>query len=191
MSDEYVRGIIYKLYDDEGHFYFGSTAKTINERYMQHKYRSNKNIKQKVYNVFTHERFCKGEIKIQVIEEVVVKCIKDLCKIEDMYIKNEMTNLLCLNTVRSYNPNTKQEYADRNKENKKEQQRLYRESHREEINERIRKYHKTHKEEATQYREKIKGKFYTCECGKTINWRSIPLHKKSSFHMNYISHLED
>ena len=43
-----IRGTIYKLSDDEGYFYFGSTIQTLSQRFSFHKYNS-KNISKYEY----------------------------------------------------------------------------------------------------------------------------------------------
>ena len=53
-----IRGTIYKLSDDEGYFYYGSTIQTLSDRFEKHKYKSKINQNRKIYQQFTYAKFC-------------------------------------------------------------------------------------------------------------------------------------
>ena len=93
-----IRGTIYKLSDDEGYFYFGSTIQTLSDRFKAHKHNS-KNTNSKLYQHFTYEKFCQNKITIEVIEEVVVENERELRKLEDQYITKYRNDLKLLNSM--------------------------------------------------------------------------------------------
>ena len=143
MTD-YIHAIIYKLIDNEGNFYFGSTILNIRQRYYLHKYHS-KHFKAKVYQIFTYDKFCNGEIRIEIIERVVVRDKRQLKEFEDLYIKCEMDNMKCLNDNRAF----------RTEDEKKEQLKQYREEHKDYY----KKYRDDHKDYFKKYREDHKDYF--------------------------------
>ena len=92
-------GRIYKIIDDETKmFYLGSTTRTIKRRLQDHASNS-VNGKIKVYKYFTPEKFKSGNLRIELIEEVTVKSVKELRNTEDSYIQKSKDNILCLNTI--------------------------------------------------------------------------------------------
>jgi len=173
-----IRGTIYKLSDDEGYFYFGSTIQTLSDRFKAHKHNS-KNTNSKLYQHFTYEKFCQNYIKIEVVEEVVVEKEIELRGIENQYITRYRNDLKILNTYRS--SLTKQEVKDYNKQ--------WRDAHKEYK----KKYYDDHKEEIKQNRNKryIEQKeqlkeILTCECGVQITKRCLTRHIKSQYHKDFM-----
>ena len=147
-----IHGIIYKLSDDEGYYYYGSTIQTLRERFGLHKFDSKKT-KSKLYQQFTYEKFCQNRITIKVIEEVVVKNQRELQKTEDLYIQWCRNDLKLLNSVREYITEEESKY--------KEQRQKYRNDHRQEINHHAKKYYDKNKERINEkYKERI-----ICDCG--------------------------
>ena len=106
IVNRYSQGKIYKLIDQTtGMFYIGSTAlNRLDQRYHMHKNASKcenyKNIK--TYKQLTHEKFISGAIKIIQLAEVNASSKRELEKVENDYICQEIENTLCLNTNRSY-----------------------------------------------------------------------------------------
>jgi len=167
-----IRGTIYKLSDDEGYFYFGSTIQTLTERFNGHKYESKKK-KRNIYEHFTYEKFCQNKITIEVIEEVVVENLLELRKIESFYIKKYRNDLKLLNTLNAFR-------SEEDKINQSIKSHInYRNNHNEELKQKKKK-------EYYAKREDLK-KCITCECGKQITKYAQHKHKQSQFHKDYIS----
>ena len=162
-----IRGTIYKLSDDKGYFYFGSTIQTLRERLYVHKHDSKRHSKYNIYTQFTFEKFCQNKIKIEVLDEVVVENKRELQQLEQQYITKYRNDLKLLNTLRSYATEEEKKY--------KENRLKYRNDNREDINQR-----------ATKYREK-NSKIIVCECGKQSAKYHLSDHIKSQFHKDFIA----
>lgn len=93
---------IYKLYCDDGHFYFGSTKrKYLACRLSGHKMDSKKE-KYKNNKSYSHINMIGWDrVKIILVEEFEYTSRDDLRRRENVYIVNELKNPLCLNHNRS------------------------------------------------------------------------------------------
>ena len=180
-----IRGTIYKLSDDEGYFYFGSTTRSLRDRFMSHKSDS-KHAKRKTYEQFTYEKFCQKKIIIEVVEEVVVENEIELRKIENIYITRYRNDMKLLNEIKSYSSEEeKKEYKKQyNQQEKYRNYKLkYNNDNREAKNEKQRNYRTDHIEEI-----KRKGKeTIICECGSQVTKINLKRHNKSQFHQDFIA----
>ena len=140
-NERYKNAKIYQLIDyTTGNFYIGSTCLPLHKRLHIHKRASkNKKFKNiKLYNVFIHDMFDCGQIKIRLIEAVNVETKEQLLREENKHIIFQLDNPLCLNTYRSYvSAEQKKEelkkYMENNKEHLKECANLYRSNNAERI----------------------------------------------------------
>ena len=61
-TNRYANSKVYKLVDDDGYYYYGSTCLPLHKRFYDHKRRSKEEQNRKVYRVFTTDRFNANEI---------------------------------------------------------------------------------------------------------------------------------
>lgn len=96
------KGKIYKLYCDDGHYYYGSSSdKYLCKRLAGHKSEANKpnGVYRKVY---THiNKIGWDRVKIVLVEEFEYTTREDMRKRENEYITKSLTDELCLNHNRS------------------------------------------------------------------------------------------
>ena len=121
----YANSKVYKLVDDDGYYYYGSSCLPLYKRLYIHKIDSKVGSNRKIYTVFTYERFCKGEIKIVLVEELKLETKEQLLREENKYIHMHINDPLCLNSSHAL-----LSYEER-KENKKQQDKVYNETHKE------------------------------------------------------------
>ena len=76
-ENKLIHGTIYKLSDDEGNFYLGITTQTLIDRFNEHKSDAKKIKNNKLYEIFTYEKFCDNKIKIELIKEVEIKVLEN------------------------------------------------------------------------------------------------------------------
>lgn len=124
-DNRYTHSKIYKLIDiTTGVFYIGSTALTrLDQRLNIHK-KASKNEKHKllkVYQYFTYDKLCSGDVKIILLQEEFLNNKQELLKLENEYIIRELNNPLCVNTYRAYvSPDVKKkemkDYMEEHKE---------------------------------------------------------------------------
>jgi len=105
-------GQIYKLLCDDGHYYIGSTKTDLKYRLYHHKQHSLVWPDRKVYS---HILSCGWEnVKIICIENVTCASREHLVKKENEYIKQSLSDSLCLNINRAHL--TKEELLQQHKE---------------------------------------------------------------------------
>ena len=109
MTSRYSSSKVYRMYDDEGYFYIGSTCLQLHQRLYSHKVDSLRKPTTKVYQQFTSEKFINKMIKIIMIESFVLNSKEELLREEDKHIQQHIYNEMCLNT----------HYAVQNHENRK------------------------------------------------------------------------
>ncbi len=173
-TNRYNNSKVYKLVDEQQYYYYGSTCLPLHKRAYFHRMKSKECPERKIYNVFTHERFLNGEIKIVLVEQFNLNSKEELFKEENKYIERSLNDEKCLNSHLSiYNYEAQKaknkeyrkahliegkqrylKYYYENKERIKEKSREYRKDHREECKEKHRKYHSTHKEQHSEYSKK-------------------------------------
>ena len=163
-ENKLTHGTIYKLSDNEGHFYFGSTTLILRERYAHHKFSSKIKCRgSEKYQTFTYEKFCNDDIKIEIIEEVVVESIRELKKIENQYIVKYRNDLKCLNKYKAFQTDEeKKQYKHSGK--MKEKDKEYRERN----------------------KEKRKQKI-SCVCGAIVANGYITKHKRTKKHQDFVN----
>ena len=174
-----IRGTVYKMTDDEGFFYFGSTITTLAERLSGHKRTSQQYPNSKVYSQFSFEKFCEKKIKVEIIEEVVVENKTELRKIENQYITKYRNDLKILNSIPAYIENKEEhrikyfkEWREQNYEYKKQWQQQYKPTQAKKDKERYEKY---------------KNIIINCECGEEVKKSYLSHHKKSQHHQDFIA----
>ena len=216
MTNRYENAKVYKLIDDNGYYYFGSTCKSLHKRFYDHKQLSNDKVNRKIYSVFTHERFTNQEIKIVLVEQLKLANKEELLKEENKYIEQHLNNEKCLNSLRSIisyeeRLNQVKQYAKENHDSIRFKKKIYYQINRESINEKNNEYKntETYKEQQQKYRndrkmikkaydviyrkrndEKIKKRIsekHTCECGAIFTKHHQKKHEKTIKHIKYLN----
>ena len=182
--DRYSKSKIYKLIDNDGYYYFGSTCLPLHKRLYVHKQFALKKPDRKVYKIFTYKRFLDNEIKIVLVEEFELNNKEQLYKEENKYIENHIDDPFCLNA--NYAIFNLQRYVDYNIEyrsnhklEKAQRSKLYREINKEKLKEAY-----ENKKEEIQKQRSLK---YTCECGTELTVHHKQRHEKSKKHIAYIN----
>ena len=201
----YTQGKIYKLTAGDL-TYYGSTVKTLNDRFSHHKNEAKNNKSKSSQKLFETGK----EVKIELIEDYPCKSKKELINREGYYIRN----FDCVN--KEIPGRTKQEYKKQYyKDNKDERIKQWREDNRDKIKEKHKQYYNDNKDEILeknkQYQEankdaiaekkkqhyennkdKIKAhrsEKIQCECGCMISKRNIARHCNSLKHKKYVESL--
>ena len=186
MTSRYLQSKVYKLVDDSGYYYFGSTCiKFLHKRLFQHKQKAKIEPNRKIYTIFNYERFVNNEIKIVLVEEFNLQNKEQLLKEENKYIEKCIDDPKCLNSFHAIlnfkkrkdhqKEQSKKYYSEnkniilekvklhslKNKEHIQEYAKEYRKNNSEKIKEYINnnkeKIAKYHKEYQKNNQEKIKG----------------------------------
>ena len=151
----YSHSKVYKLQSDDGYYYWGSTTQQVCYRLSDHKVVSKKEQNRKIYSIFTHERFCKGDIKIVLVEEFKLENKEQLLREEDKYIKISIDDPFCLNSqhavlnyekTKEQKKQTHHDYYEKNKLMVLHKNKLYRVKNKEKINQTKKEYNEIHKE---------------------------------------------
>lgn len=188
-EDTLIDGKIYRMTSRTGHFYIGSTQRTLGLRLTHHKYNSSFRSSSKVYSHFLEVGW--GDVTMELIKEVRVTR-RQLFLLEEEEVRKYIGQPLCLNT--NHVKLTYEEVLERNKEwirknpeRRRQQMKLYQETHREELREKksqrylenrdeiIAKqkiYYDTHREEINR-----KGRIYTAKNLERIKeYHRTPIH---------------
>jgi hypothetical protein len=163
----YENSKIYKLQSNDGYYYIGSTILDLNIRLSTHKTSS----KHRDYKVYKHFENKWDTVEIILIETYKCNSYTELRIREDEYIKKEIINPYCLNTIRAYNTKEDRklqlkEYYNKNKEQKIEYCKEYYIKNKEKIDEYRHQYAQQYREQnidkikeyAKQYRQQNKEK---------------------------------
>ena len=154
-ENRYSKSKVYKLIDDQGFYYYGSTCLPLHKRTYRHKCDSMKNPQRKIYTVFTHERFLRGEIKTVLVEELNLQNKEQLFRAENNYIQNNLNDPKCLNLHCSFLTLERlkeikqigdKNYRNNNKEEIREQKKEYYQNNRDRLIEKAHMYTKNNKE---------------------------------------------
>ena len=187
----YANSKVYMLVDDDGYYYYGSSCLPLYKRLFYHKGVAKLESNRKLYTVFTYERFCKGDIKIVLVEEFKLENKEQLLREENKYIKRNIDDPFCLNSfhaVLNYEKMKEKKkecdkiYRETHKEQKRERDKIYNETHKEQIKERIKIYRDTHQEKIKEYQNTK----YTCPCGSVVTIPHKLRHKRSKKHQEFI-----
>jgi hypothetical protein len=202
-NNEKINGQIYRIYDTNGYFYFGSTINRLDKRLIEHKICAQKHPERKMYKYFNSTNW--ENVNIEPIEEVEYNSIVKLHKRENFYINKLLSSKYCLNEIRSYLSKEDRyqqiaDYRDNHKEEKKkyrsehmeehraynknyvvnhkeivlQKQKEYRDTHKEELKEYFKKYTQEHKEEKKEYKKK-----YTAENKDLLSKKSKEFREKN------------
>ena len=143
-------GQVYRLICDDGHYYIGSTKTELKCRLYHHKQHSLLHSERKVY---MHILSCGWEkVKIECVEEVKCNSREELVKRENEYIKQSLSDPLCLNINKAHLTKEElleqqQEYLKANKEKVEAYHAKYRLENAEKRREYSAKYAAEHAEE--------------------------------------------
>ena len=142
--NKYNDSKIYRIYSDEGFYYWGSTIKNVSERFSEHII-SSKGIEEnsRVHNYFNNIGW--ENAKIEVVKTLKLNSKKELLEEENKYIHNHINNPLCLNT----------QHAVLNLENKLAKRKTYNYKYTEMNKTKLNEQHK-------QYYIKNRDKFIEC-----------------------------
>ena len=107
-------GRVYKLVCSDGFFYFGSTVRTLGRRLTKHKEDAKIKPNRKIYKHIIAIGW--DEVEIELLEEVVYICEKELQSVENRYIEEARGDQHCLNKNRAYTgiaTGNRKEYSER------------------------------------------------------------------------------
>ena len=162
-----MKGIIYKLFNDEFIYYGSTTQKYFSSRINQHKYSKNK-CTSKIFN---------GIFNYEIVETIEIKKINELVERESYYIKNN----ICIN--KNIPCRTQKQYRLDNKDKIIDLQKKWREKNKNKFNQSQKKYYEKKGLERNE-RTKI-----ICDCGGTYPQRNKKIHFQTKKHINFISNL--
>ena len=192
MTNRYENSKVYKLIDEQGYYYYGSTCLPLHKRAYNHRKSSKNETNRKIYSIFTHERFINNEIKIVLVEEFKLANKEQLLQKENEYIEKYINDPFCLNTLHAILS------LEKRIEMKRECDRLYREANIEKIreydherdNKPERKENKRKnciiRRQNAEVREQRKQKM-TCICGSVFNKEIKKRHERTKKHLDFIN----
>ena len=204
MTDNrYHNSKVYKLIDDDGYYYYGSTCVPLHKRRWFHQDHSKRKPQRKIYTIFTYERFLKGEIKIVLVEELKLENKEQLLRAENNYIQKSLDDTKCLNCncsflsredcllkKKKWHENNKEYIAvvnklryDKKKDHDLEMKKRYYKNNKTKINDNHKIYYQQNLERIKHQQMSIE----VCECGSKITHINMPRHQKSLKHLNYIN----
>ncbi len=187
-TNRYNNSKVYKLVDDEGYYYYGSTCMPLHKRFFDHKNTSKKAKERKIYTIFTYERFLNNEIKIVLVDEFKLQNKEELIREENKYIENSRDDQKCLNLKASWTGLTKKDYNKKwfqdNLEHVAEHKKQYRQANIEHIKEYDKKRDQGERRERML---KYNAQPYTCICGATIRNDSRWKHQKTKSHIEFVN----
>jgi len=134
-----MEGKIYRLLCNDGHYYIGSTTKSLRERKAGHEARS-KNYTSKVYDYINTVGW--DTVQIVLVEDFPCETMEALRQKEDEFIAPALDDPMCLNTLRAFlTPEQGREadnarcraYYEANKEAEKAKAKAYKEANKEVI----------------------------------------------------------
>ena len=214
-----MKGIVYQIYLESNPYinYVGSTIKTLEIRWRQHKAKSviyNKTkIKGNPIICQYFDEFGIDNFKIRLIKEYDIVDIKHIRAYEQLWLNklkpiNVIKNLfLTKHLIRGYSKiyyeNNREQfrersktYSENNREHLIEYRKNYIENHREQIKESTKAYYKNNREHLIEYQKTYREnhrELYTCPCSpnKQITQSNKLRHEKSLKHQKYLQSLEE
>jgi len=143
---KYIQGKIYKLTSSQtDKVYIGSTIKSLNDRFSNHKYNYKRWLKSQMDKITSYDLLQYEDVKIELIKEFPCETRTELEKEEGKIILYNN----CVN--RCVAGRTKKEYVEANKEKIKEYYKEYVEANKEKIKERQKEYVEANKEKIKEY----------------------------------------
>jgi len=183
--EKYQKGKIYKLTNEETNdVYYGSTTKTLKQRFSSHKCDYKRYLEEKEHYYSSFEIIKYSSAVIELVEEFPCDTKKELHERERYYIENNE----CVN--RDLPGRTQKEYKEDNKKKIRQKMKEYRNKNKKKIAEKGKEYRANNKEKLREYQDKNKEKIrerrkekLQCECGREIARGNISTHKKTNFHI--------
>jgi hypothetical protein len=179
-----INGMIYCLKSKHtDKVYVGSTEKTLDDRFRQHKRDYKKYLTGKYSCITSFEILKYNDCWIELLEICECESKDILRRVEGEFI----TQLNCVN--KNVAGRTYKEYQKEYRENNKEKSKEYRENNKDKNKEYQKEYRENNKEKIKEYREE----YYTdnkdklnekveCECGSIVSRFNLTRHKKSNKH---------
>ena len=112
--NRYSHSKVYKLFDDNNYYYYGSTCLPLHKRFYAHKQATKIAPNRKVYSIFTYERFKNNEIKIVLVENFTFENKEQLIREENKYISKNIDDPKCLNRYESVMNMEKETFTSQN-----------------------------------------------------------------------------
>ena len=166
--------------------YYGSTIKTLEKRFIAHKYDAKK------YNKSSKILINCGDAIIVLVEDYPCESKYELECRERLYIENNpcINNRIPTRTDEEYYEGNKEkvlmhnkEYYEQNKEKVLIQKKEYREQNKEKLRIQRKEYYEQNRDKINAYQyERI-----TCICGKSYVRNSKGRHERSQYHIDYIN----
>jgi hypothetical protein len=175
---KYTQGKIYKLTSSHtDKIYIGSTTKSLNNRFSNHKWFYKSWLKSQTNKITSYDLLKYTDVKIELIKEFPCETRKELEKEEGkLILENNCVNRCVVGR-------TKKEYRDENKEKIKENKKEYYQENKEKIKENKKEYYQENKEKIKEMRhEKI-----ACECGSQYTYNNKSRHFKSKKHLKFVN----
>ena len=187
-NNRYANSKVYKLVDDDGYYYYGSTCLPLHKRLYNHKKASKTSTDRKIYSVFTYERLQNVEIKIILVKQINLNTKEELLREENIYIEQSLSDPKCLNSIGEVLDYEKR-MAQRKKwyEDNKEEVSTYKKEYRKANIEHIKEYDKNRDNvERRQKREERASEQFTCICGVSMRHDSKARHEKTTNHLLFL-----
>lgn len=179
---DYSNAKIYKLIDNDGYFYIGSTCVSLSSRFGKHKDKAKKYPERTIYKRFLSVGW--DRVKIILIEaNNQITNMDELRQLEDKYIQDFREDQKCLNILRSYFAPGMDSYANKQEWINRTTNQYYHQN-KKQISEKTKQYRKENKEKIKERRSKQT----TCElCKVTFLHDGLARHKRSKKHQQLLN----
>lgn len=207
-----MKGIVYQIYIESNPdiHYVGSTIRTLETRWQQHKTDFNNKTKRRPIICQYFDEFGVDNFQIRVIKEYEVIDSKHLLAYEQLWINKLKPINLVKNLFKSKQIHMIQRklHRENNRESIRDQKKIYNEKNRESIQEKLRTYYdinrkkicekskiyyQKNREHITQKIRDRQPKKYVCQCSPDNEMRldSKARHEKTLKHQKYLQTLEE
>ena len=191
--NKYNDSKIYRIYSNDGFYYYGSTYDNVMQRFLKHidmsKRPENKNLK--LYSYF--KKIGWENAKIEIIKNLNINTKNELLEEENKYIQQHINDPFCLNMRISYTGLTKAEYNKKYNIQNFEKLNTRRKEYLNENRDYFKEYERIRNQnpERKLKREKHNSEKIICMCGHELRRDSIRKHIRTQKHQNYIKNQQE